>query len=129
MQSLAAALPEHAREEVEVAEGAQGPRVYRFARLRVWESRDGLPGRACWLLMRTDVEGGEGGAEAVDLFQATGTGLEDLVQALFGAEVADQCVCRGTAAQEKGEAVAQWDGARPEGDELFAYALRRRVGA
>lgn len=59
VQALAAALPDHAWQEIEVAEGAQGPRRYRFARLRVWESRDGLPGRECWLLLRTNVEGDE----------------------------------------------------------------------
>jgi len=26
---------------------------------RVWESRDGLPGRACWLLLRRDLDGTE----------------------------------------------------------------------
>ena len=31
-----------------VAEGAQGPRTYQFAAARVWECRDGLPGRECW---------------------------------------------------------------------------------
>jgi SRSO17 transposase len=59
VQALAAALPAHAWRELEVAEGAEGPRLYRFARLRVWESREGLPGRACWLLLRTDLDGGE----------------------------------------------------------------------
>jgi SRSO17 transposase len=59
VQALARALPEHAWQELEVAEGAQGPRVYRFARLRVWESRDALPGRACWLLLRTNLDGSE----------------------------------------------------------------------
>ncbi len=59
VQALAAALPEHAWQEIEVAEGAQGPRRYRFARRRVWESRDGLPGRECWLLLRTNLEGEE----------------------------------------------------------------------
>ncbi|HEV2150047.1 MAG TPA: hypothetical protein VGR37_21800 [Longimicrobiaceae bacterium] len=59
VQALAAALPEQAWQEIEVAEGAQGPRLYRFARLRVWESRDGLPGRECRLLLRTNLEGEE----------------------------------------------------------------------
>lgn len=59
VQSLAAALPELAWQEIEVAEGAQGPRRYRFARLRVWESRAGVPGRECWLLLRTNLEGEE----------------------------------------------------------------------
>lgn len=42
-----------------VAEGAQGPRRYQFtARLRR-ESRDGLPGRACWLVFRRNLDGSE----------------------------------------------------------------------
>jgi len=42
-----------------VAEGAQGPRQYQFALERVWESRDGLPGRACWLMLRRNLDGSE----------------------------------------------------------------------
>lgn len=59
VQVRAATLPEAAWQEIEVGEGAQGPRIYRFARLRVWESRDGLPGRECWLLLRTNPDGEE----------------------------------------------------------------------
>lgn len=59
VHALAAALPESAWQEIEVAEGAQGPRIYRFARRRVWESREGLPGRECWLLLRTNRDGEE----------------------------------------------------------------------
>jgi SRSO17 transposase len=42
-----------------VAEGAQGPRRYEFAAQRVWESRDDLPGRACWLILRRNLDGSE----------------------------------------------------------------------
>lgn len=42
-----------------VAEGAQGPRTYQFVGQRVWESRDGLPGRACWLVLRRNLDGSE----------------------------------------------------------------------
>jgi SRSO17 transposase len=42
-----------------VAEGAQGPRTYQFAARRVWESRDGLPGRAAWLVLRRNPDGTE----------------------------------------------------------------------
>ncbi len=42
-----------------VAEGAQGPRSYQFAAQRVWESRDGVPGRASWLVGRRNQEGSE----------------------------------------------------------------------
>jgi SRSO17 transposase len=43
-----------------VGEGAQGPLTYQFAVLRVWESRDGLPGRESWLLLRRNRDGSEG---------------------------------------------------------------------
>ena len=42
-----------------VAEGAQGPRTYLFAARRVWESREGLPGRECWLVLRRNPDGSE----------------------------------------------------------------------
>lgn len=37
---------------VALAEGAKGPIVADMARLRVWESRGGVPGPECWLLLR-----------------------------------------------------------------------------
>ena len=39
--------------------GGAGPRIHQFAALRVWESRDGLPGRTGWLLLRRDLDGRE----------------------------------------------------------------------
>jgi len=59
VQAVAASLPPTAWQDVTVAEGAQGPRTYQFVALRVWESRDGLPGRACWLLLRRNLDGSE----------------------------------------------------------------------
>ena len=35
-----------------MGEGAKGPLTYQFAAVRVWESRDGLPGPESWLLLR-----------------------------------------------------------------------------
>lgn len=61
-QPIAAVLTaatEHDWQELTVAEGAQGPRTYRFVARRVWESRDGLPGRACWLVLRRNPDGSE----------------------------------------------------------------------
>src|SRR5437588_1556988 len=55
--AVAASLPPTAWQDLTVAEGAQGPRTYQFVALRVWESRDGLPGRACWLLLRRNLDG------------------------------------------------------------------------
>jgi SRSO17 transposase len=57
--TVAASLPPTAWQDLTVAEGAQGPRTYQFVALRVWESRDGLPGRACWLLLRRNLDGTE----------------------------------------------------------------------
>ncbi len=58
-QAVADSLPATAWQALTVAEGAQGPRTYQFVARRVWESRDGLPGRACWLLLRRNRDGTE----------------------------------------------------------------------
>lgn len=52
-------LPHTAWHTLTVAAGAQGPRQYQCAALRVGESHAGLPGRACWLLLRRNVDGSE----------------------------------------------------------------------
>lgn len=57
--AVAAALPPGAWQDLTVAEGAQGPRTYQLVALRVWESREGVPGRACWLLLRRNLDGSE----------------------------------------------------------------------
>ncbi|MGH2409121.1 MAG: IS701 family transposase [Chloroflexota bacterium] len=57
--AVAANLAPAAWQDLTVAEGAQGPRTYQFVARRVWESRDGLPGRACWLLLRRNLDGSE----------------------------------------------------------------------
>ncbi len=59
METVAAGLPPATWQALTVAEGAQGLRTYRFVARRVWECRDGLPGRACWLLLRHNLEGSE----------------------------------------------------------------------
>jgi SRSO17 transposase len=59
VQAVAAGLPGAEWHELTVAEGAQGPRIHQFAALRVWESREGLPGRACWLVLRRDLDRSE----------------------------------------------------------------------
>jgi SRSO17 transposase len=55
----AAALAMDAWQEVAVGEGAQGPRVYRFAAERVRDSRDGRPGEVVWLVHRENLDGSE----------------------------------------------------------------------
>jgi SRSO17 transposase len=59
LAAVAAALAPAAWQRLTVAEGAQGPRTYEFATQRVWESRAGLPGRACWALWRRNLDGSE----------------------------------------------------------------------
>ena len=59
VQALAASLASAEWHTLTVAEGAQGPRSHQFAAWRVWESRDGLLGRAGWLLLRRDLDGSE----------------------------------------------------------------------
>lgn len=59
VRDLAATLPPTAWQLVTVADGAQGPRTYQFAARRVWESRERLPGRACWVVLRRNPDGSE----------------------------------------------------------------------
>lgn len=57
--AVLAALDPAAWHTLTVADGAQGPRTYQFAALRVWECREGTPTRACWLLLRRNLDGSE----------------------------------------------------------------------
>ena len=57
--AVLAATREDAWRTVTVAEGAQGPRTHQFVARRAWESRDGVPGRACWLVLRRNPDGTE----------------------------------------------------------------------
>lgn len=62
VQAVATALPGGGAggwTTLTVANGAQGPRVHQFAALRVWESRAGVPGRDCWLVLRRNHDGTE----------------------------------------------------------------------
>jgi SRSO17 transposase len=57
--AVAATVPAGQWRTLTVADGAQGPRRYQFYRQRVWECRDDLPGRACWLLLRRKLDGSD----------------------------------------------------------------------
>ena len=59
VRDVAATLPADRWTTVTVADGAQGPRVHRFAALRVQESREGVPGRDGWLVLRRNLDGSE----------------------------------------------------------------------
>ncbi len=57
--AVAAGIPRGKWRTLTVAEGAQGPRRYQYWRQRVWECRDDLPGRECWLLVRRKRDGSD----------------------------------------------------------------------
>jgi SRSO17 transposase len=59
VQVVARTLPGTDWATLTVADGAQGPRTHQFAALRVRESRDEVPGRACWLILRRNLDGSE----------------------------------------------------------------------
>jgi SRSO17 transposase len=59
VEAVAASLAAEDWQLLTVAEGAQGPRIHLFAARRVWESREGLPGRECWLVLRRNPDGSE----------------------------------------------------------------------
>ncbi len=59
MATLVAAAAAETWQELTVAIGEQGPRTYQFAAWRVWEGREGVPGRACWLVARRNHDGTE----------------------------------------------------------------------
>jgi len=50
--AIVACLPEKAWQPLAVSEGEKGPRIYDWARVRLVESRQGLPGPEGWLLAR-----------------------------------------------------------------------------
>jgi SRSO17 transposase len=53
------ALPAAAWQAITVAEGAQGPRTYRFAAERLRETRAGVPGQELWGVYRENLDGSE----------------------------------------------------------------------
>lgn len=59
LRERSAALPPSAWQEVTVAEGAQGPRTYRFAVERVRVSAEGEPGEVVGLIHRENLDGSE----------------------------------------------------------------------
>jgi SRSO17 transposase len=59
VEVLAAQVPADEWQELSVAEGAQGPRRYQFVARHVWEHREGIPGRECWLILRRNLDHSE----------------------------------------------------------------------
>jgi SRSO17 transposase len=56
---LAATLPGTGWQVLTVAEGAQGPRAYQFAAVRIREAAGAVPGRLGWALWRRNLDGSE----------------------------------------------------------------------
>jgi len=56
---IAARLPEDAWQTLQLREGAKGPLVAQFARVRVWAVRHDKPGPAVWLMFRRELESRE----------------------------------------------------------------------
>ena len=56
VDDLAQQLPAHAWIRAKIKEGAKGPLVCQFACLRVFEVRDGLPGKESWLIIRRNLD-------------------------------------------------------------------------
>jgi SRSO17 transposase len=59
VEARSLAQPQAAWREVTVAEGAQGPRTYRFCAERVRETRDREPGGVLWAVYRRNLDGSE----------------------------------------------------------------------
>ena len=59
VEERAAALPPDAWQAIPVDEGAQGPRIYPFARVRGRETRDGAPGEVTWVVFRRNLDRSE----------------------------------------------------------------------
>lgn len=57
VHAYSATLKPTAWQTLSVVEGSQGPRTYQFVACRVCESRDGLPDRDTWLVLRRNLDG------------------------------------------------------------------------
>ena len=59
MEQRAAAIPEEAWQEITVAQGSQGPRIYRFSAQRVRATKRRKPGEEAWAVYRRNLDGSE----------------------------------------------------------------------
>ena len=59
MEQRAAAIPEDAWREITVAQGSQGPRIYRFNAQRVRATKRRKPGEEVWAVYRRNLDGSE----------------------------------------------------------------------
>ena len=56
VRDVAASLPESAWQTLQLREGAQGPVMFEFAAVRVWQVRHRKPGPPSWLVIRRSLE-------------------------------------------------------------------------
>jgi len=92
--AVVAAWPAQAWHRLSVADGAKGPLIYDWACARVWDSRDGVPGPACWLLARRSIS--DPAEIAYYLSNAPAqTSLETLAWAALQRWSIEQCIEEG----------------------------------
>jgi SRSO17 transposase len=91
VSEVVASLPSHAWKRLAVMEGEKGPIQYQWARTRVVESRDRLPGPDVWLLARRSL------SDATQLayylaYTPSRTSLETKVRVASSRYTVEQCI-------------------------------------
>jgi SRSO17 transposase len=91
ISEVVASLPSHAWKRLAVVEGEKGPISYRWARTRIVESRDQLPGPDVWLLARRSLSDPKQLAYYLAYTPAR-ISLETLVQVASHRYTVEQCI-------------------------------------
>jgi SRSO17 transposase len=91
VSEVVASLPSHAWKRLAVMEGEKGPIRYHWARTRVVESRDRLPGPDVWLLARRSLSDPKQLAYYL-AYAPTRTSLETLVRVASSRYTVEQCI-------------------------------------
>lgn len=91
VSEVVASLPTHAWKRLAVLEGEKGPIQYHWARTRVVESRDGLPGPYVWLLARRSLTDPKQLAYYL-AYAPPSNSLETLVRVTSSGYTVEQCI-------------------------------------
>jgi SRSO17 transposase len=91
VSEVVASLPSHAWKRLAVMEGEKGPIRYHWARTRVVESRDRLPGPDVWLLARRSLSDPKQLAYYL-AYAPTRTSFETLVRVASSRYTVEQCI-------------------------------------
>jgi SRSO17 transposase len=91
VSEVVASLPSHAWKRLAVMEGEKGPIRYHWARTRVVESRDRLPGPDVWVLARRSLSDPKQLAYYL-AYAPTRTSLETLVRVASSRYTVEQCI-------------------------------------